>query len=353
MTNQQLIDKLNSQKALDQAQWVQLLATCTEADRHYAAALAREIADSVFGKRIYIRGLVEFSNYCKQDCSYCGIRCSNRNAQRYRLTKEDILSCCEEGAALGFRTFVLQSGEDKAYSNAALCDIVSTLKSRHPDCAVTLSLGELSEAEYRALFAAGADRYLLRHETADAAHYAHLHPANMRLESRLKCLQELKAIGFQTGCGMMIGSPYQTPACLAEDMRFLRDFEPHMVGVGPFLPHKDTPFKKEPAGSFETTLLVLSLVRIMLPQTLLPATTALGTVHPYGREEGILAGANVVMPNLSPTAVRRKYMLYDNKICTGDESAQCVNCLQQRLQKIGYEIVQARGDYGQSSEPAK
>ncbi|MBQ6380059.1 MAG: [Clostridia bacterium] len=353
MTNQQLIDKLNSQKALDQAQWVQLFATFTEADRHYAAALAREIADSVFGKRIYIRGLVEFSNYCKQDCYYCGIRCSNRNAQRYRLTKEDILSCCEEGAALGFRTFVLQSGEDKAYSNAALCDIVSTLKSRHPDCAVTLSLGELSEAEYRALFAAGADRYLLRHETADAAHYAHLHPANMRLESRLKCLQELKAIGFQTGCGMMIGSPYQTPACLAEDMRFLRDFEPHMVGVGPFLPHKDTPFKKEPAGSFETTLLVLSLVRIMLPQTLLPATTALGTVHPYGREEGILAGANVVMPNLSPTAVRRKYMLYDNKICTGDESAQCVNCLQQRLQKIGYEIVQARGDYGQSSEPAK
>ena len=345
MTNRELIDKLNTEKALQKREWAQLFATFSEADRLYAAELARGIADGVFGKKIYLRGLVEFSNYCKNDCYYCGIRCSNKKAQRYRLSEEEILKCCDEGRKLGFMSFVLQSGEDRAFSTEKLCGIVSAIKEHHPDCAVTLSLGELPEEDYRALYAAGADRYLLRHETADNAHYAKLHPRNMRLENRLACLRVLKAIGYQTGCGMMIGAPYQTPETLAEDMLFIKDFEPHMVGTGPFIPHADTPFKDMPQGSFETTLLVLSLIRIMLPKTLLPATTALGTIHPLGREAGIQAGANVLMPNLSPVAVREKYALYDNKICTGEESAQCVHCLKTRLASIGYEAVESRGDY--------
>ena len=345
MNNRELIHKLNYQKALKKSEWVQLFRSFSDEDRLYAAQLARKCADEHFGKKVYIRGIIEFSNYCKNDCYYCGIRCSNHNAQRYRLSKEEILCCCDEGRKLGFMTFVLQSGEDTHYAVDDMCDIVKSIKQRHPDCAVTLSIGELSAQAYKALYEAGADRYLLRHETANAAHYAKLHPPKLTLAHRMECLHTLKNIGFQTGCGMMIGSPRQTPECLAEDLLFIKEFEPHMVGVGPFLPHKDTPFKDCPPGSFEMTLFVLSLIRIMLPKTLLPATTALGTVHPFGREEGIKAGANVVMPNLSPTQVRKKYMLYDNKICTGDESAQCIKCLQSRLQAIGYEIVESRGDY--------
>ena len=345
MTNKELIEKLNKDKSLEKSQWVKLISSFSENDALFAKKLARKIADENFGKSVYIRGIVEFSNYCKNDCTYCGIRRSNKNCERYRLTKEEILECCDEGRKLGFMTFVLQSGEDKTYSTAALCDIVKSIKKKHPDCAVTLSLGEMEYADYKALFEAGADRYLLRHETASKAHYEKLHPEEMKFEKRMECLENLKQIGFQTGCGMMIGSPGQTDTCLAEDMLFIKSFEPHMVGIGPFLPHRDTPFAEKPAGSYEKTLFVLSLVRIMLPHTLLPSTTALGTIHPMGREAGILAGANVVMPNLSPTAVRKKYMLYDNKICTGDESAQCVNCLQNRLAAIGYTIVKSRGDY--------
>ena len=345
MTNKELIEKLNKDKSLEKSQWVKLISSFSENDALFAKKLARKIADENFGKSVYIRGIVEFSNYCKNDCTYCGIRRSNKNCERYRLTKEEILECCDEGRKLGFMTFVLQSGEDKTYSTAALCDIVKSIKKKHPDCAVTLSLGEMEYADYKALFEAGADRYLLRHETASKAHYEKLHPEEMKFEKRMECLENLKQIGFQTGCGMMIGSPGQTDTCLAEDMLFIKSFEPHMVGIGPFLPHRDTPFAEKPAGSYEKTLFVLSLVRIMLPHTLLPSTTALGTIHPMGREAGILAGANVVMPNLSPTVVRKKYMLYDNKICTGDESAQCVNCLQNRLAAIGYTIVKSRGDY--------
>ena len=350
MNNKALIDKLNTQKALQKEEWIQLFTTFCEEDRVYAATIARRIADSIFGKNIYIRGIVEFSNFCKNDCFYCGIRCSNQNALRYRLSKEEILACCDEGRKLGFMSFVLQSGEDKAYSVPELCDIAKQIKTRHPDCALTLSLGELKPEEYRALYDAGADRYLLRHETANEEHYRRLHPQKMSFQKRMACLEELKKIGFQTGCGMMIGSPFQSAACLAEDMLFIKRFEPHMVGIGPFLPHQHTPFKDMPKGSFETTLFCLSLIRIMLPKTLLPSTTALGTIHPFGREEGIKAGANVVMPNLSPTAVRKKYMLYDDKICTGDESAQCVNCLEKRLESIGYKIEISREDYPVNSD---
>ena len=340
-----LIDKLNKEKHLEKEEWVTLLSGYTDDDRAYGAGIAREISTSRFGNKIFIRGIVEFSNVCKNDCYYCGIRRSNTNVQRYRLTPDEILDCCDEGYGLGFRTFVLQSGEDKSYTNDTLCDIVRRIKAAHPDCAVTLSLGELTYEEYKALREAGADRYLLRHETADKAHYEKLHPAEMSWDDRMECLKYLKELGYQTGAGIMVGSPYQTMECIAEDMLFFESFKPEMIGIGPFLPHKDTPFRDEPKGSYELTLFLLSLCRILLPDVLLPATTALGTIRPNGREEGVKAGANVIMPNLSPTAVRKKYMLYDNKICTGDESAQCRGCLEMRMKSIGYEVAVSRGDH--------
>ena len=341
----ELIDALNNNKTLDKSQWVTLFESYTEQDRRYAAQLAQGISRQVYGNKIYIRGIVEFSNYCKNDCLYCGIRRSNANAQRYRLTDEEILECCDEGYEYGFRTFVLQSGEDKSYTPERLARLVERIKSAHPDCAVTLSLGELEYDELKLLRRSGADRYLLRHETACKAHYEKLHPSEMSFEHRMECLHHLKELGFQTGAGMMIGSPFQTNECLAEDMMFLGSFEPHMIGIGPFLPHKDTPFRDQEKGSYELTLFTLSLCRIMLPTVLLPATTALGTIAADGREQGVLAGANVIMPNLSPTAVRKKYMLYDNKICTGDESAQCRSCIEKRMESIGYEVVVSRGDH--------
>ncbi|MBR1749755.1 MAG: [Ruminococcus sp.] len=341
----QLIDKLNTDKKLSLDEWTELFENYTDEEREYAASVAREIGKSVFSNKIYIRGIVEFSNVCKNDCLYCGIRRSNTNASRYRLTDEEILMCCDEGYEYGFRTFVLQSGEDGQYTTPKMADIVKKIKSVHPDCAVTLSLGEKEYDELKALKEAGADRYLLRHETADKEHYEKLHPAEMSFEHRMKCLDDLKSLGYQTGTGMMIGSPYQTPRLLAKDMMFLCDFKPHMIGTGPFLPHKDTPFKDMEKGSYKLTLFVLSLCRIMLPRVLLPATTALGTIAADGREQGVLAGANVIMPNLSPTAVRKKYMLYDGKICTEDSSQECRFCIQGRMKRIGYEVEITRGDY--------
>lgn len=306
---------------------------------------ARSIADNVFGKDIYIRGLIEFTNYCKNNCYYCGIRCGNQNADRYRLSKEDILSCCDNGYELGFRTFVLQGGEDPVFTDKCICEMVSKIKEKYPDCAVTLSIGEKPRESYQAFFDAGADRYLLRHETADKNHYEKLHPREMSFENRKRCLYDLKEIGYQTGCGFMVGSPYQTIDTLYEDLKFIEELQPEMVGIGPFIPQKDTPFRDENAGTLEMTLRLLSVIRMMQQDVLLPATTALGTIHPMGRELGILAGANVVMPNLSPRDVRNKYALYDNKICTGEEAAECRYCLDRRMQNIGYNIVVGRGDY--------
>ena len=339
-----LIDKLNKDKALSFEQWTEIFEKYDKDDAKYAADIAREISVKIFGKKIYIRGIVEFSNVCRNDCYYCGIRCSNKNVNRYILSPEQILECCNEGYETGFRTFVLQSGEG-AYSVVKLCDLVKRIKTDFSDCAVTLSVGELEYDDYAALKAAGADRYLLRHETADKEHYEKLHPDFMSFEHRMKCLQELKDLGYQTGAGIMVGSPYQTNESLAKDMLFFCGFKPHMIGIGPFLPHKDTPFKDMQKGSYELTLFILSLCRIALPNVLLPATTALGTIHPLGREQGVLSGANVIMPNMSPGQVRKEYMLYDNKICVDDNTSQCGNCLQMRLNKIGYEIEVTRGDY--------
>lgn len=308
----------------------------------------KERADLVrrenYGDEVYIRGLIEFTNYCKNNCYYCGIRRDNKNADRYRLTKEEILECCREGYALGFRTFVLQGGEDLYYTDELICDIVYNIKKNYADCAVTLSIGEKSRESYQAYFDAGADRYLLRHETADEAHYSKLHPDSMSLKNRKECLFNLKEIGYQVGSGFMVGSPCQTTENLIEDLRFLQQLKPDMIGIGPYITHKETSFKDCQSGSLELTLRLVSILRLMFPYALIPATTALGTIHPRGREMGLMAGANVVMPNLSPVAVRKLYELYENKICTGEEAAQCRGCLERRVESAGYRIVTSKGD---------
>ena len=340
----ELIDKLERQEKLSFEEYLALIKHRNEV-RDYASERAFAVRQRYYGNAVYIRGLIELSSYCKNDCYYCGLRASNKNAQRYRLNAEQILSCAKSGYALGFRTFVLQGGEDAYYTDELLCGVIQKLKERYPDCAVTLSLGERSTESYRKLREAGADRYLLRHETANEAHYNRLHPQNMSYANRLRCIGDLKALGYQLGVGFMVGSPFQTDEDLARELLFLKDINPQMVGIGPFVSHKDTPFKDYENGSAELTVFLLSLIRLTLPRVLLPATTALGTVDPMGREKGILAGANVLMPNLSPTDVRKKYLLYDNKICTGDEAAQCIECLKGRIAKTGCEIVTDKGDY--------
>lgn len=341
----EIIDRLQKEEDIDLASLKILLAMTDEESISYLGQKARETAQSIYGNQVYIRGLIEFTNYCKNDCYYCGIRRSNGKAERYRLTGEQILSCCENGYGLGFRTFVLQGGEDGYFTDEKICGLVSDIKVRYPDCAVTLSIGERSKKSYQAYFDAGADRYLLRHETADETHYQKLHPPELTLSNRKRCLHDLKEIGFQTGCGFMVGSPYQTIETIYEDLMFIKELRPEMVGIGPFIPQKDTPFGEKTAGTLDMTLRLLSIIRLLHKGVLLPATTALGTIHPKGRERGILAGANVVMPNLSPVSVREKYKLYDNKICTGDEAAECRYCMEKRMESIGYRVAVARGDY--------
>lgn len=345
MMLRELIDKLEMEEALSAKEWTRLLDHFTQEDAAYGANKARAIADEIYGKEIYIRGLIEFTNYCKNDCYYCGIRKSNEKAERYRLTREQILACCNTGWELGYRTFVLQGGEDGFYTDSWYEETIGMIKASYPDCAITLSLGERSKESYQRLYDAGADRYLLRHETANEQHYGKLHPKGLSLRKRKECLWNLREIGYQVGCGFMVGSPYQTSSDLAEDMRFIHELKPHMVGIGPFIPQKDTPFAQNAQGSLLLTLFLLSLIRIMEKNVLLPATTALGTIDPKGRELGILAGANVIMPNLSPVNVREKYKLYDNKICTGEEAAECRGCIDRRITSIGYHIVSKRGDY--------
>ena len=345
ITLYRLLEKLERERSLSSGEWVRLI----EGRDGELARLAAEKADAVrrriYGNRVYIRGLIEISSYCKNGCLYCGINRDNKNAVRYRLEKSDILACCVKGYELGFRTFVLQGGEDPYFTDDLVCSIVGEIKAMFPDCAVTLSLGEKSGQTYRRYFESGADRYLLRHETADEEHYKSLHPPDMSLENRKRCLFDLKKIGFQAGSGFMVGSPHQTAANLADDMLFLNELEPHMVGIGPFVHHKDTVFADEPSGSVELTLFLISCIRLMLPCALIPATPALGTLDGCGREKGICAGANVVMPNLSPPDARDKYMLYDNKLSSGGESAEGLRQLSENLNKIGYEIEISRGDF--------
>ena len=341
---QQLVQKLQNTRHLEKKEWAALIRGRTDSLAEYVFSLARKERHQYYGHDVYIRGLIEFTNYCKNDCYYCGIRKSNAGGMRYRLSEEQILSCCCAGYALGFRTFVLQGGEDGWFTDERMIHIVGAIKSRFPDCAVTLSIGERSKESYQALFQAGADRYLLRHETFNAVHYSLLHPSSLTAASRQKCLWTLKDIGYQVGAGFMVGAPGQTPEYLAEDLLFLEKLKPHMVGIGPFIPHHATPFAGEPAGTLEETLFLLGLIRLLLPKVLLPATTALGTIAPNGRELGILSGANVIMPNLSPADVRENYTLYDNKLCTGAEAAAGIQELKDRMCAIGYQIVTDRGD---------
>lgn len=338
-----LVEKLYQNRSLSKAEFVTLINSDGET-RERLRALAEKVRKENYGDGIYVRGLIEFTNYCKQNCLYCGIRRGNKNCRRYRLSFDEIMSCCEEGYRLGFRTFVLQGGEDPYFTDDKICEIIKAVKEKFPDCALTLSIGEKSKESYERYFNCGADRYLLRHETADKNHYEKLHPENQRFENRVKCLEYLKEIGYQVGCGFMVGSPYQTAESLAEDLLFIKKLNPQMVGLGPFIHHADTEFKTFPDGTLDQTLLMLSIVRIMIPKVLLPATTALATIHPLGRELGIKAGANVVMPNLSPVDVRKDYQLYDNKVCTGEESAQCKSCLERRIESVGCKIVIDRGD---------
>ena len=340
-----LIDRLASEHTLTDGDLLALITMDDPASDAYLAQKANEVRKTVYANHIFIRGLIEFTNYCRNNCHYCGIRRSNPNCQRYRLSVEDILSCCDTGYALGFRTFVLQGGEDPFFTPQKITELVRAIKAAHPDCAVTLSVGEWDRESYQEWFDAGADRYLLRHETANPELYRSLHPADLSLENRMRCLQDLKDIGYQTGCGFMVGSPGQTPQMILEDLRFIQRFQPQMVGIGPFIPHCDTRYRNEPPGSAALTLRLLAILRLMLPRVLLPATTALGTVLGDGRQMGMRYGCNVVMPNLSPGDVRKKYALYDNKISAGEEAAESVALLKKSMSAIGYEVVTDRGDF--------
>ncbi len=340
----ELIEKLERERRLTEAEFAALVSDADGSVSDEIFRRAQAVRERIYGRDVYIRGLIEFTNYCRSDCYYCGIRASNRCAERYRLDEEEILECCRVGYDLGYRTFVLQGGEDVHYTPKRIAKLVSDIKTAHPDCAVTLSVGEHSRDVYALWREAGADRYLLRHETADSEHFGKLHPTSQTLENRMRCLYDLKSLGYAVGCGLMVGSPYQTPETIAKDLSFMADFQPDMVGIGPFIPHRDTPFADMERGSLDTTLLLLGIVRLMLPSVLLPATTALGSIHPRGREMGILAGANVCMPNLSPSEVRSKYNLYDGKLHSGSEAAESRNELASRMEAIGYRIVVNRGD---------
>ncbi len=342
------IDALQKTHIIDR----ETLAVLLHADNAEAELFRRADQErrKYYGDKVFIRGLIEFTNYCKNNCFYCGIRHDNKDTTRYRLSEDLINACCKEGYALGFRTFVLQGGEDDFYTDAMICRIVSGIRSRYPDCAITLSIGEKSRESYLAYFRAGANRYLLRHETADAAHYARLHPHGMSLKRRKQCLYDLKEIGFQVGSGFMVGSPFQTDETLLADLVFLKELQPDMIGIGPYLTHHSTPFRNYENGSLAMTLRLIAILRLLFPYALIPSTTALGTIHPNGREMGLKAGANVVMPNLSPVDVRKHYALYENKICTGDEAAQCRSCLERRVQSAGYRIVTDIGNVAAHTE---
>lgn len=338
-----LIDKLYETNNLEYDELAYLLQNIEETGKDYLIEKAHETRMKVYGDKVYMRGLIEFTNYCKKGCKYCGISGTNKNIDRYRLSLEEILLCSEMGYNLGYRTFVLQGGEDNYYSDDMIIDIITAIKTKYPDVAITLSIGEKSYESYERYYKAGADRYLLRHETASRELFDRIH-TNSNYNNRIECLWNLKKIGYQVGAGFMVGIPTQTKEDLAKDLLFLKELDPEMVGIGPFIPHKDTIYKDEQGGTLEDTITMIALTRLFLPSSLLPATTALGTIHPLGREQGIKAGANVVMPNLSPTSVREKYSLYDGKICTGDEAAECRNCIEKRIVSSGFSIDMSRGD---------
>ena len=345
---QNLFDKIHQTNYLTKEEITYLLENITDADREVLYNYALKTKQAYYGNKVYLRGLIEFSNICRQDCLYCGIRASNAKVERYRLTPEEIIGCCDQGYELGYRTFVLQSGEDLWYTEETFVALIREIKKRYSGVAITLSIGERKMETYQSLFASGADRFLMRHETASKELYETLHPT-MRFENRRACLSALKEIGYQVGAGFMVGLPGQTSADLAEDMRYLMELRPDMIGIGPFIPHSETPLGKEKGGTLEDTLVMVALARLLIPQSLIPATTALGTLHPQGRELALKAGANVVMPIITPTSVRKQYALYENKICGDDHPEDCRYCIERRIQAAGFEMDLSRGDSWQFS----
>lgn len=339
-----LLHKLFEENNLSREELIFLLKNIDENSKDKLFNYACKTRNRYYGNKVFMRGLIEFSNICRKDCLYCGIRSSNKKASRYRLTKEEILDCCHEGYKLGYRTFVLQSGEDPWYTADRMVDIIKSIKRKFPDVAITLSIGEREKEEYQAFFEAGAERYLLRHETASRSLYEKLHP-DSSFDNRINCLKTLKEIGYQVGAGFMVGLPGQREEDLVEDLIFLKSLNPHMIGIGPFIPHSETPLGKTKGGTVEDTLVMVALTRLMVPDSLVPATTAMGTLHPRGRELALMAGANVVMPNLSPSSVRPKYQLYENKICLEDEPAHCRYCIEGRIKSVGMELDMSRGDH--------
>ena len=337
-----IIDRVLSGEDLSIDEWADAIGNCDIEEIRKAAS---EIRDSIYGKKVFARGLIEFTSYCRNDCFYCGLRKSNRDALRYRLSYDSVMECVDIGYEVGFRTFVLQGGEDNYFTDERIAEIVRDIKASYPDVAVTLSVGERSYESYKTLRAAGADRYLLRHETADSAHYSILHPDAMSMANRMECLRNLKKLGYQTGAGMMVGSPGSSLRTLAEDMVFMKSLDPEMVGIGPFIPHSSTPFRNEKKGSVDLTLRMVSLVRLMLPHAMIPATTALATASEDGQLLGILHGANVIMPDITPKEERSKYMIYDGKKITGDEAGENLERIAEKMRSIGYELSMERGDY--------
>lgn len=343
MVVREIINKLFNTNNAEEDELLFLLDNLSKEDKEYLILKAHETRIKTYGNKVYMRGLIEFTNYCKKDCVYCGIRKSNKEAERYRLTYDEIIECADLGDKLGYKTYVLQGGEDPYFTDERMIQIIKGIKNKYPNNAITLSLGERSYHSYNRMFEAGADRYLLRHETATKELYERLHPDGS-FYNRRKSLFDLKEIGYQVGAGFMVGLPKQTNKDLVNDLLFIKELQPHMCGIGPFIPHKDTILKDEKAGTVEKTTTMLALVRLLLPEVLLPSTTALGSIDPMGREKGLKAGGNVVMPNLSPTSVREKYSLYDGKICTGDEAAECRKCIEGRIERAGFKIEVTRGD---------
>ncbi len=344
-SNKERVDALRQEHTLGDSDFLALLALEDPDEEAYLYRQACDVKEEIYGKDVYLRGLIEFTNYCRNDCYYCGIRGGNKNCRRYRMTPEEILGCADRGYAMNFRTFVLQGGEDPYFTDDRMCRLIAALKKAHPDCALTLSIGERSRESYQVLFDAGADRFLLRQETSDPEHYRFLHPEELSLKNRQRCLWDLKEIGYQVGCGFMVGSPGQTPECILKDLRFMEEFDPQMIGIGPFVPHKDTPFKDEPAGTLDETLHLIAIFRLMFPHALIPATTALGTIDPLGREKGILAGANVIMPNISPENARERYLLYNGQVSAAPGEDNVEKEWERRLGKIGARVAVSRGDY--------
>ena len=338
-----IIDKLYETNNATREELEFLLENLNDDSKKYLIEKSNLTRMKVYGDKVYLRGLIEFTNYCVRNCMYCGIRASNKNAERYRLTIDEILECAELGDRLGYKTYVLQGGEDPYFTDDIMVEIISKIKRRFPENAITISLGERSYESYEKMFKAGADRYLIRHETATKELYEKLHPG-ASFENRRRCLEDLKKIGYQVGSGFMVGLPGQKVSDLVNDLLYVKELNPHMVGIGPFISHKDTPLKNEKNGTLEDTITLIAILRLLLPKALIPATTSLGTINPLGRELGIKAGANVVMPNLSPTSVREKYSLYDGKICTGDEAAECRRCIEGRINRAGFKVEVSRGD---------